>query len=311
MVRAYSSDLRIRVIGAVEGGFSARGTGRRLGIGESTATAWMVGGGAPGVPWPSRRRAAAAHRRTPTNWRRADLTPEETRGLLGERGVRVGVSSVWRFFERHGISFKKTVHAAEPQRADVAAARLVWKNLQPWLDPRRLVFLDETGTATNMARRRRRCRRGFRLIGRVPHGHWKTTTFVAGLRGDGVSAPLVVDRAMNGQIFRVYVERSFPDAVAWRHRDHRQSARPQSRRGARYDRGGRRYPCSTCRPARPTLTRSRCSSPSSRRCCAAPPRAPSHHCGTPSAACSTTPPQPSAPAILPTPDTPQSKWKIL
>jgi transposase len=99
------------------------------------------------------------------------------------------------------------VHAAEQQRADVAAARLVWKNLQPWLDPRRLVFIDETGTATNMARRRGRCRRGSRLIGRVPHGHWKTTTFVAGLRVDGVTAPFVIDRAMNGQIFRVYVER--------------------------------------------------------------------------------------------------------
>ena len=41
MARAYSSDLRIRVIRAVEGGFSARGAGRRLGIGESTATAWV------------------------------------------------------------------------------------------------------------------------------------------------------------------------------------------------------------------------------------------------------------------------------
>jgi transposase len=99
------------------------------------------------------------------------------------------------------------VHAAEQQRADVAAARLVWKNLQLWLDPRRLVFIDETGTATNMARRRGRCRRGSRLIGRVPHGHWKTTTLVAGLRVDGVTAPFVIDRAMNGQIFRVYVER--------------------------------------------------------------------------------------------------------
>jgi transposase len=99
------------------------------------------------------------------------------------------------------------VHATEQQRADVAAARLVWENLQPQLDPRHLVFLDETGTATNMARLRGRCRRGSRLIGRVPHGHWKTTTFVAGLRVDAVTAPFVIDRAMNGEIFRTYVER--------------------------------------------------------------------------------------------------------
>jgi transposase len=99
------------------------------------------------------------------------------------------------------------VHAAEQQRADVAAARQVWQSLQPQLDPRRLVFIDETGTATNMARLRGRSQRGSRLIGRVPHGHWKTTTFVAGLRVDGVTAPFVIDRAMNGAIFRTYIER--------------------------------------------------------------------------------------------------------
>ncbi len=69
------------------------------------------------------------------------------------------------------------------------------------------MFIDETGTATNMARRHGRCRRGSRLIGRVPHGHWKTTTFVAGLRVDAVTAPFVIDRAMNGEIFRTYIER--------------------------------------------------------------------------------------------------------
>jgi transposase len=58
-----------------------------------------------------------------------------------------------------------------------------------------------------MARQRGRCRRGARLIGRVPHGHWKTTTLVAGLRVDSITAPFVIDRAMNGQIFRTYIER--------------------------------------------------------------------------------------------------------
>ena len=68
-------------------------------------------------------------------------------------------------------ALKKTVHAAEQERADVAAARQSWKTLQPQLDPAKLVFIDETGTATNMARLRGRARRGARLIGRVPHGH--------------------------------------------------------------------------------------------------------------------------------------------
>ena len=107
------------------------------------------------------------------------------------------------------------MHAAEQQRPDVASARQEWKTeLQPRLDPQKLVFIDETGTATNMARQRGRCRRGARLIGRVPHGHWKTTTLVAGLRVDAVAAPFVVDQAMSGQIFRTYVERCLVPTLA-------------------------------------------------------------------------------------------------
>lgn len=84
-------------------------------------------------------------------------------------------------------------------------ARHAWKVAQPSLEAARLVFIDETGTATNMARLRGRCRRGQRLVDRVPHGHWKTTTFVAGLRHNGLTAPLVVDCPMNGDIFRAYI----------------------------------------------------------------------------------------------------------
>ena len=69
-----------------------------------------------------------------------------------------------------------------------------------------MVFIDETGTATDMAPLRGRCRRGERLIGRVPHGHWKTTTFVAAHRRGALDAPFVVDRPMNGVIFKAYVE---------------------------------------------------------------------------------------------------------
>ena len=73
------------------------------------------------------------------------------------------------------------------------------------LDPRRLAFLDETGTSTNMTRLRGRARRGCRVVGRVPWGHWKITTFVAALRHDAVTAPFVIDRAMTSAIFIEYV----------------------------------------------------------------------------------------------------------
>jgi transposase len=89
----------------------------------------------------------------------------------------------------------------------VARARALWRQRQGALDPRRLVFIDETWAKTNMARTRGRCRRGVRLIGRVPHGHWKTTTFLAALRLEGITAPFVIDGPINGLIFRIYVER--------------------------------------------------------------------------------------------------------
>lgn len=87
----------------------------------------------------------------------------------------------------------------------MAAARQEWRQSQGALDAARLVFIDETGTTTNMARLRGRRQRGARLVGAIPHGHWKITTFVAGLRQDGLTAPFVIDRPMNGAIFQAYV----------------------------------------------------------------------------------------------------------
>ena len=78
--------------------------------------------------------------------------------------------------------------------------------MQPALDPGRLVFIDETWAKTNMARRRGRAKRGERLVAAIPHGHWKTTTFVAALRCDEITAPQVIDRPMNGVTFKAYVE---------------------------------------------------------------------------------------------------------
>ena len=88
----------------------------------------------------------------------------------------------------------------------MAAARERWKAAQKQLDRTGLVFIDETGTSTNMARVRGRCRRGERLIGKVPHGHWKITTFVAALRCDAITAPFVIDQPMNSAIFKAYLE---------------------------------------------------------------------------------------------------------
>lgn len=101
---------------------------------------------------------------------------------------------------------KKTQHAAEQDRPDVKEARDVWRENQTSLKPQHLVFIDETGVSTNMARLRGRAPEGQRLIGKVPHGHWNITTFIAALRCDGITAPMVTDGAMNGAIFLAYVQ---------------------------------------------------------------------------------------------------------
>ena len=75
------------------------------------------------------------------------------------------------------------------------------------LDPTRLVFIDETAANTKMVRLSGRCPRGERLVCRVPHGHWKTITFVAALRRNRMTAPFAVDGAMSGKTFLAYVKR--------------------------------------------------------------------------------------------------------
>ena len=81
-----------------------------------------------------------------------------------------------------------------------------WFEGQLDLDPKRLVFIDETWASTNMARPRGRGPRGEWLRAGIPHGHWKTTTFVAGLRLTGLVAPMVLDGPINRNAFQAYVD---------------------------------------------------------------------------------------------------------
>ena len=102
---------------------------------------------------------------------------------------------------------KKTAHATEQDRPDILKRREDWFEGQLDLDPDRLVFIDETWASTNMARGYGRAPRGERRRAGVPHGHWKTTTFVAGLRRSGMVAPWVIDGPMNADAFTTYVSR--------------------------------------------------------------------------------------------------------
>jgi hypothetical protein len=104
------------------------------------------------------------------------------------------------------------VRAAEQDRPDIAAERMCWQEDRKQLDPKRLVFLDETWVILRQAQDQHGAHpwtmpaRPAALYAKVPHGHWKTTTFVAALRHDGITAPFVLDGPINGECFLASVK---------------------------------------------------------------------------------------------------------
>jgi transposase len=101
---------------------------------------------------------------------------------------------------------KKSVVAGERDRPDVARRRSQWTKYQDRVDARRLVFIDETWTRTDMAPLRGWAPRGSRLVAKVPHGRWKTMTFLAALRHDRIDAPWFIEGPIDGESFRLYVK---------------------------------------------------------------------------------------------------------
>ena len=213
MPKPCSQDLRERVLEAVETGASRREAAERFEVSPSSAIKWMQRWHETGSLAAKPIGGSISRLEKHADWlltligEQPDLTLDEIVVAMRKRRVAGSRSAVWRLFARHGISFKKTLRAAEQERPDVARARRRWMREQGMLDPARLVFIDETSTSTNMVRLRGRCRRGERLIGRVPQGHWKTITFVAGLRHDKMVAPFVVDGPMTRATFLTYLER--------------------------------------------------------------------------------------------------------
>ena len=105
-----------------------------------------------------------------------------------------------------GAALQKNLFALEQARTDIARRRRRWRSWQAGLDPRRLVFIDETWIKTNMAPLRGWGAKGQRLRSFAPHGHWRTLTFPGALRCDRLMAPCVFDGPINGQCFRASVE---------------------------------------------------------------------------------------------------------
>lgn len=102
----------------------------------------------------------------------------------------------------------------EQFRPKVARFRARWKAHQHRLDPNRLIFIDETWIKTNMTRTCGWAARGKRLTAHVPHGHWKTLTFLAGLRHDRIVAPFVLDGPINSEMFTAWVGQCLAPTLA-------------------------------------------------------------------------------------------------
>ncbi len=221
MAHPLSVDLRERAVAVVDGGLSRRQAAARFGVSAASVIRWCRRREASGSLAPARQGGDRKSKRIEAHAdfilaevaAAPDVTLDELRTkLVDAHGARFGLTTIWRFFDRRGITYKKRqrtppmLRQAQQQRADVRAAREAWFEGQLDLDPDKLVFIDETGTTTKMARLRGRAPKGERCRASVPHGHWKTTTFTAGLTLRGLVAPMVIDGAMDGPAFRVYVE---------------------------------------------------------------------------------------------------------
>ncbi|MER9442026.1 IS630 family transposase [Mesorhizobium sp. M0340] len=225
MPKPYSIDLRERVVGYVEAGHSRRAAAAHFGVSVSFVVILMRNYRKTEslVPKPSggrRHSKLDPHRAFLIGCvaEKDDITmPELAAELVTATGVQVAPASISRWLIRNGYRFKKTLLASEQDRPDISKARQQWRaKRQPRmrLEPHRLVFIDETGTTTKMTRLRRRCLKGQRLRSKAPFGHWKTQTFIAGLRCHGLTAPFVVDTPMNRRIFDTYVETQLAPTLA-------------------------------------------------------------------------------------------------
>ena len=214
----YSMDLRKRVLRAWDGGMDAENVAAKYEV----SRAWVhrlaqrrreTGSIAPRKETKFRARVLTGYQEDRLGaliTARPDATLAELRDALP---TSAALSTLWRAIDRLGLTAKKTVHADEQRRPDVAAARRRWQDRLPLRAARHYVFLDETGITTDLLRRYGRSPRGLRLRDYTPCGHWQTHTVIAALRLDGLHAPAVFDGPIDNPTFLAYVEQVLAPAL--------------------------------------------------------------------------------------------------
>jgi transposase-like protein len=192
MAKPYSQDLRDRVIDAVKRGkMSRRAAARHYEISESAAIKWLERVERDGSREPVGHGGHRASKLMPHLDFLEAARAEKSDVTLQALCDRLSAGSASRS--------KKDPIAREQDRPDISRHRNRWRTYQGLIDPRRLVFIDETWTKTNMTRLRGWAPRGERLVDKVPQGKWKTATFLAALRNDRIDAPCLFDGPINGK----------------------------------------------------------------------------------------------------------------
>src|SRR5205823_14706369 len=203
MPAPLSGDLRERIVAAIRDGSSMRGAAAWFSVSPSSAIKLMARFRATGSVAPARY---GGHRRPV-------LLPHEElrRALVSERPDSTLAEIRDELRQQRGVSVcLATIQRTVPMLplGDTAGG----SGSATWMRPASC-FSTRPGLTTKMTRLYGRSRRGERLVGAVPHGHWRTTTFIAGLRQSGIIAPMVLDGPMTGAAFRAYVEQALTPAL--------------------------------------------------------------------------------------------------
>ena len=211
-MEAYSDKLRDLVLGCYEEGLETAEIAKRFKVScdwvrrvrrrwlqdEIRTTIKQKHGPDPLMDAARRQELSRLVERTP------DATLDELRKQLL---FPVSISTIHRTLNEMKLSLKKkSTHASEQERPDVKTQREIWERCLPGLDLSRLVFLDECGINTLMARLRGRCPQGKRLVDSSPAAYWESITLVSAVRRDGAIAPMMLSGSINGDSFTGYVE---------------------------------------------------------------------------------------------------------
>lgn len=227
MAKSLSLDIRERVVALVGEGLSCREAARRLRISAASAVRIVQRHKVRGsvAPTPRGRPRGGGKLDAVSRFLRREIKarPDMTMPELADRlrdihDVRADPAELSRYLRhRLGLTYKKSLIATERRAKRVRAARYDWQHRRlprMCVEPHRLVFIDETAVTTKMTRLRGRCPRGARLEAAAPFGHWRTQTFIAGLRVDELTGPWMLDGPMNRAAFEAYIETQLAPTLA-------------------------------------------------------------------------------------------------